>query len=170
MHRHRSRPCIAHHLDWFSLFLAATAKDEFCDIAITKISKKLKSASGVRLYGKIKKEIGDFKINDTVRKYGSSTCGTSGTIKSINCLRRHFDNEKLLLRRTIKTTDMGEKGDSGSLIINDKNQAVGIFIKDKGISSSTFMSLDILKKKIEPYGKNMPEIFFLEFHVDLWRA
>ena len=54
-----------------------------------------------------------------------------------------------LMKGLTRTSDLGVNGDSGSIVVNSKNEAVGLLIGDTAEEYSYFMSLDILRTEIE---------------------
>ena len=67
------------------------------------------------------------KIGMPIQKSGRTTGYTTGKVKDISAsLKVNYDNQTALFRNQILTTNMSQGGDSGSLVLDMKQRAVGL--------------------------------------------
>ena len=76
-------------------------------------------------------------LGETVRKSGRSTGLTSGKVRVIDTTVevRMSEQKSALFEKQFITDPMSSPGDSGSLIVNDNNQAVGLLFAGSGQAS-----------------------------------
>jgi hypothetical protein len=115
--------CLIGHVVWTS-----QKSDELMDAAIAKIDYPVSvgkySLSPDIKFLKFKKP----KIGQNVKKYGKTTKLTHGEIRSINCTVNVSGTASYnrLFKYQILTTFMSKPGDSGSILVTDKNELVGL--------------------------------------------
>ena len=86
-------------------------------------------------------------------KICSSSSLTSGQVldaeveSCFSVVRQNINGNNIAIGR-IQTTDLGDGGDSGSLVLNERNEVVGMLSWDVGTFQSYFMPLEILKTPI----------------------
>ncbi|MCD3274555.1 hypothetical protein [Clostridium botulinum] len=97
------------------------------DCALGLLSKSNILSDKIALIGKVTC-VKSPKLNEQVRKIGASTELTTGTITSINTTFRvnYSDDKRALFKDQIITTSMGGGGDSGSILVNKNNCAIGL--------------------------------------------
>nr|WP_321237076.1 trypsin-like serine protease [uncultured Psychroserpens sp.] len=106
--------------------------DDILDAAIAEVNDKTKSCIDIGKYC-VNNElsfngIAKAKIGDSIKKFGKTTGLTYGEIKSINCTVNVSKNIKTpkIFRRQILTSNISDYGDSGSVVINQDNDVVGL--------------------------------------------
>ena len=67
------------------------------------------------------------KLGMSIQKSGRTTGYTTGKVKDISAsVKVNYDNQVALFRNQILTTNMSQGGDSGSLVLDMKQRAVGL--------------------------------------------
>lgn len=98
------------------------------DAAIAQISNPSVVCPNIALIGKIR-GVSDPQLNLNVKKTGAITEFSTGRITGVGAtILVDYDNDTkcALFRNQIVTSSMGSAGDSGSLILDDNNYAVGL--------------------------------------------
>lgn len=116
-------------------------KSSITDAAIAKIySDDFPVAIGKYTLSKhfLLNDIGIPKIGQNVKKCGRTTGETYGKIRSINCTINITQNieQPQFYRKQILTTYMTEPGDSGSVLINNSGEVVGLLFAGDEFKSS----------------------------------
>lgn len=135
---------------------------DYHDIALIKVTENARVGRGSVCDENNTISLGDcIKYKDKVRicsgLKGNEKCetmvkGKCGTVQSRLCYKREKENSKKIMKDLVRTTNMAAPGDSGSIVMrntNGKNEAIGLMVNDTGVSASYFMSLDVLKERIE---------------------
>lgn len=106
------------------------------DAAIARVLNISQVSSSIALIGKVN-GISPISLNLAVKKSGRTTSLTTGKITNTNAtIRIQYSNRKTaLFKNQILTTAMSSAGDSGSLLVNSYNYAVGLLFA--GSSSVT---------------------------------
>ncbi|MPQ43077.1 hypothetical protein [Clostridium tarantellae] len=100
----------------------------YVDCAIAKVTNIFEVTKKIALIGSVK-GIKDATINLSVKKVGRTTGLTTGKITALDALVKlntHPSGDYLLFHNQIITTSMNEDGDSGSLVLDKSNNAVGL--------------------------------------------
>ncbi|AEB76100.1 conserved hypothetical protein [Clostridium botulinum BKT015925] len=103
-------------------------KENYVDAAIAKvIDKKLVSAS-IAFIGNIK-GIGKPNLEEGVKKVGRTTEFTVGKISAIYATYvLKYNSKEVLFKDQIFTTNMADYGDSGAILVDYRNYALGLLI------------------------------------------
>lgn len=108
----------------------------YVDCALAKIINKSSIINTIFLLGNIK-GVSDASLNLNVKKVGRTTELTTGKILALDAiisLENHNGNTQIFHDQII-TTYMSDKGDSGSLLLDNDNNAIGlIFANGDSIS------------------------------------
>ncbi len=103
--------------------------DQFVDAAIAEIRKPADDyvAEGTRCFGPIT-GVGVAVVNMKVKKCGRTTEATNGTVRSTNATVRvsGYPGGDRIFTDQILMTAMSQPGDSGSIVLDDNNEAVGL--------------------------------------------
>lgn len=120
----------------------------YVDCAIAKIIDEDKVNSLIALGGYVK-GISKPIINLPVKKIGRTTDLTTGIIKSTNATVRviYSGGKTALFKNQIICTRMSMAGDSGSLLLNNSNYALGLLFAGSN-STTIFNSIDTVLKKL----------------------
>ncbi|MEP1096416.1 MAG: hypothetical protein ABJG78_14965 [Cyclobacteriaceae bacterium] len=131
------------HLCW-------SKNDPDSDIALIEISDERRVSGGSVCGLKIEENLASVPPIGHEVRLCSATHGRTkqSKIKSLHCCARLFPRGRSLIRNVIKTGDMASPGDSGSLVINERDEVVGLLVKDQGRTASFFMPLTILNNNI----------------------
>lgn len=120
----------------------------YVDCALAKIISKDKIKSLIALCGYVK-GISKPLINLPVKKIGRTTDLTTGLIKSTNATVRviYSGGKTALFKNQIICTRMSMAGDSGSLLLNNSNYAIGLLFAGSN-STTIFNPIDMVLKKL----------------------
>lgn len=153
-------------LFWFNL-------NEFMDSAIGKANCEKSVGPGIRCIPDLcVDKIKDSKIGQKVMKCGRSSNLTKGIVRSDYCTvlvndsnYLISDNGKKLFKDQILTNCMSLGGDSGSVLINNNRNAVGLLFAGDAKTSSYFNKLSRIFKEtnVISQAQIMPEIIFDRF-------
>ena len=122
--------------------------DDYSDICLIKVTNTAFLEKGSICCINLAKDIGPPpQKGDEVRICSSVDFVEikCATVKHTDAATRIEKGSPDIAKRRIITTDLGSPGDSGAIVINENDQAVGLFTKDAGINYSQFMPLEILK-------------------------
>ncbi|WP_082137971.1 hypothetical protein [Clostridium sp. K25] len=104
--------------------------ENIVDCALCKLTNKSIATPSIAFVGK-PKGVALPKLNEDVKKVGRTTGKTNGKVKYL-CATFEVDcfsvKKKALFKSQIITTKMGEAGDSGALLLNSDNYALGILL------------------------------------------
>ena len=129
----------------------------YVDLGIIELTEKYPIGDSLRCKGIRIKGIGVPKIGDKVKKCGRTTSLTYGEIISINCTLFESTRDKIF-KKQLMLSCMAEDGDSGSVLINENNEAVGlIFAKNKNQKYTYANNIEYI------FGKYQNKIKFKEF-------
>ncbi|MCD3195810.1 hypothetical protein G8S49_11670 [Clostridium botulinum C] len=97
------------------------------DCALGLLTKPNIMSNKIALIGKLKC-VKNPKLGAHVKKVGETTELTEGTITSVNAsfIAAYENDELALFKDQVLTSAMGEAGDSGSILVDDNNCAVGL--------------------------------------------
>ena len=106
-------------------------------------------------------------IGQRVIKCGKSTGNTCGIIRSVNCTfraRNRTGSYDIRIRNQILTTCMSLDGDSGSILISEKGDILGLLIGGNGINASFYVKVEDIFNSQPSHFKNqeLPNISFKE--------
>ncbi|MCD3199009.1 hypothetical protein G8T76_14790, partial [Clostridium botulinum C/D] len=130
-----------------------TKPENIVDCALCKVINRSFVSSEIAFVG-TPKGTAKAKLNEDVKKVGRTTELTIGQVKYlyatfiVNSLQI---GKKALFTNQIITTKMAEPGDSGALLLNENNYALGLLIgsnNDIGVFSPIQKVLDSLKVKL----------------------
>ncbi|MPQ43236.1 hypothetical protein [Clostridium tarantellae] len=113
------------------------ATTNIADCAIAKIDSNIDYNSNFKIFGKIR-GVSKPVLRSEVFKIGRTTGYTNGFIKTINATLRYKSSYNGLYKTfsdLIITTNMSYKGDSGSLLVNSENKALGLLVGDNPLNS-----------------------------------
>lgn len=114
----------------------------FVDCALGSLTNESIAISSIAYIGKLK---GTRPINmsDEVLKVGSATERTYGNVLVVNATLTvgFLSGSEAVFKKQIITTKMTDKGDSGALLLDKKNYALGLFFADSS-SNSFFNTMD----------------------------
>ncbi|MPQ44030.1 hypothetical protein [Clostridium tarantellae] len=97
------------------------------DCAIAEITlPPLLIEKSIRYIGNIKGTFNTVSLDEQVQKLGRTTGYTTGTVTSIDATLTLGEKKKFRLGNQILTTKISEPGDSGSLVLNFSNKAIGL--------------------------------------------
>ena len=125
--------------------------DKYADIALIKLDDDVEIEKGSVCCFQLKEYIGSAVLPGSFVKICSSVDNIQtrcGIVISTCCVVRKNDNHRECIFGLIQTTNLGQPGDSGSVVANMQNEAVGLLVRDRGDQCSYFMPLDILQKTI----------------------
>ncbi|MEL6562475.1 MAG: serine protease, partial [Bacteroidota bacterium] len=125
--------------------------DRSNDIALINVDENVNIQRGSVCCFQLKEHIGASVLEGTPVKICSGVDDIKircGIVISTCCVVRENDDHPDCIFGTIQTTNLGLPGDSGSVVANMQNEAVGLLVKDKGDQCSYFMPLDILNAAI----------------------
>lgn len=121
--------------------------NNFVDCAIARILNKKNVSPELAVIGPIK-GVASAKLGDNVKKVGSTTEFTLGKVTTINTMMFAMFNGVLTgFQNQILTTRMTEKGDSGSLLVNSYNYAIGLMMS-QNTTDSIFNNLPTVLKSL----------------------
>lgn len=126
--------------------------DDYIDIALIKLDSDVSIDNGSVCCFNLKEHMGAFPKAGQWVKICSSINNIKikcGVVLSTCCVVRRQEDHDDCFFGLAQTTDIGAPGDSGSVVTNEDNEAVGLLLKDEGLDCSYFMPLDILNKKIK---------------------
>lgn len=107
-----------------------SSPENFVDCAIGKITDKSLVSSEIAVIGHVR-GTKNAKIGEDVQKVGRSTEVTLGTVTATNVtINVNFESGICLFKHQIATTKMSESGDSGSLMLDFNDNAIGINFGD----------------------------------------
>ncbi|AEB76395.1 hypothetical protein ADU80_13280 [Clostridium botulinum] len=130
-----------------------TKPENIVDCALCKVISRSFVSPKIAFVG-IPKGTAKAKLNEDVKKVGRTSELTTGKIKNLSATFTVACSQvgKLaLFKNLIVTTRMGQPGDSGSLILNEDNHAIGLYvgsINDITIANPIEKVLDSLKVKL----------------------
>ncbi|MGL5821432.1 MAG: hypothetical protein ACRCYE_07350, partial [Sarcina sp.] len=128
-------------------FTTSTTKpDNFVDAAIAKISDVSLVRKQVALSGPVS-GVATATLNLDVKKVGRTTELTTGQITGLNATVEvgYGSGRTALFKNQIITTAMSTFGDSGSLLADTKNNAVGLLFAGSSTTSIHNPILDVLQ-------------------------
>ena len=101
----------------------------YVDAAIAKVTKVDLISNKIGKIGKLK-GVDTAKLNEDVRKVGRTTGLTEGKVHTINTtITVHpSDSQELLYKNQIIASIEQDFGDSGSLLVNNNNKVLGLFV------------------------------------------
>lgn len=110
-------------------FIDFTTKPEnLVDCAVAKVTNNSVVSSKIALVGKLKGVV-NTTVGETVKKVGRTTELTNGKVIAVNgTFRLKFRDDDAVFKNQIVTTKMSEVGDSGSILLNNYNFAVGLLM------------------------------------------
>ena len=99
----------------------------YVDCALVKIISPSMISKNIALVGPVK-GVRDSELNMNVKKVGRSTELTTGKIVQLDALLKvtNLQGEDIIYHNQITTTLMTDSGDSGSLLLDEDNNAVGL--------------------------------------------
>lgn len=122
--------------------------DKFTDVAFAEILNKEDVQGGFISDSVVNPQerkingLGIPKIDQKVHKYGTSTYKTCGEIKSLNTYVKFTNpwNSSIneIVKKQILTNVISKDGDSGSLLLNEQREAVGLLIGGDGKTFSVY--------------------------------
>ncbi|KEI01228.1 hypothetical protein [Clostridium botulinum] len=119
----------------------------FADAGIALVSDLSKVSNKVALIGDIK-GVSLPVLRLSVKKTGYKTGLTKGTIKSIGVTRLYsYEHGAVLFKNLILTSNMSNPGDSGSILFDNSNKAIGILFggdAQNSIFNPISIALDLL--------------------------
>ncbi|NFD86721.1 hypothetical protein FCV13_01600 [Clostridium botulinum] len=121
----------------------------YTDCAIAKIIDKSLVSPEIALVG-ILKGISNPKLNQPVKKVGAISELTTGVITSISStLTVDYDtiNKSAIFKEQVVTTKMDEYGDSGSILLDENNHAIGLLMSGSK-NNTTFNPIDTVLKEL----------------------
>ncbi|AEB77591.1 hypothetical protein ADU80_11390 [Clostridium botulinum] len=125
------------HLTKFIPIKFGSGEENYVDCAMARIDDKSLVTPEIVIIGSIK-GTSDVKLGESVRKCGRTTEFTIGRISAINTtLNINFKKGKCLFKNQIATSIMSSKGDSGAILVDKNNYAVGLLVGDS-ITTSFF--------------------------------
>ncbi len=143
------------------------------DVALIKINDKvLPYLSGGNISDATPiKGIKKVALGDKVKKYGSTTKLSWGNIRSLNAsisVIRNFKGKKenIVMTNQVMVENMhADSGDSGSLVISEDNQAVGLlFARDEKAERAFFSPITKILTEEKTIGSNCPPFPFKKFY------
>lgn len=141
--------CLKKYRDIGVIYWKEDCKNGLLDAAIIKI---MDCSVDIGRYDRSKnlkfKGLGFPKIGDNVRKCGRSSEVTFGEIRSVNCTVNINNNLGSVdtFKNQIMTTSMIIGGDSGSVLVNDNDEIVGLFFAGNYMGSYANNINDIFSK------------------------
>lgn len=140
-------------------------KSELLDAAIARICQKYSVDVGsfTRCKSIIFSGLGIPRKGRFVRKCGKKTGLTSGLIRSTNCTVNVLDdkdNSTQIYRNQLLITDLTRPGDSGSILVNEKNEAVGLLFAGNNSTVSFANNINIVFERIK---HKHPKFIFNKF-------
>ncbi|KEI01034.1 trypsin-like serine protease [Clostridium botulinum] len=110
-------------------YITPTAQPEnFVDCAIAKLSRKSILSPFIAIIGKLKGTHPPV-LESHVQKSGRTSELTLGQITSIRCtIKVNFESGQCLFKNQILATKMSEAGDSGSILVDSNNFAIGLLV------------------------------------------
>lgn len=138
--------------------------NEEIDAGIVKLFKNQKISKNFTRCGKI--NFGNpsvAKINDIVKKCGRTTGFTKGKVRSINATVRYAGGNRYFYNQ-IMTTCIADKGDSGSILVNENDNPIGLVFSKTNNHTATFSNHfnKIFSQEKNPNGC-APKITFKKF-------
>ncbi|PWH83050.1 hypothetical protein DIS18_00400 [Algibacter marinivivus] len=96
------------------------------------------------------------KIGQNIKKIGKTSGVTFGEIKSINCTVNITENIKKpkIYRKQILTTCISKPGDSGSVLLNNNNEVVGLLFGGNKLTASFSNNIMNIFNPIHPEINN----------------
>ncbi|KEI03800.1 hypothetical protein IRP63_08165 [Clostridium botulinum] len=113
-------------------YMSATEVPEnYVDCALGKVLARSLVAPEIAILHKAPLGVSTAKLNKKVVKVGAMSERTTGIVQSINTtMYVKYSRGSLLFKDQIVTTQMSMKGDSGSLLLDSKGNAVGLLNAD----------------------------------------
>ncbi|AYF53604.1 hypothetical protein Z957_08355 [Clostridium sp. K25] len=106
----------------------------YVDAAIVKTDRS-KASIAIAFIGPINRT-SFTQIGEKVKKVGATTELTTGIIKTkYTSILINFLGRQVTFKNQITTTKMSDEGDSGSILLNDKNEALGMLMGDNSTIS-----------------------------------
>ena len=124
----------------------------YVDCAIAKISSSLKS-NKIALVGKVT-GVSEVSLELKVKKVGKTSGLTHGIVTSIGAtIVTKIDGQKATFKDQIIATTSSSPGDSGSVLLNEKNEVVGLLMGENTQGKSSFNDINTVFKllKVELY-------------------
>ncbi|CAG7840908.1 hypothetical protein CLOHAE12215_02332 [Clostridium haemolyticum] len=121
----------------------------YTDCAIAKIIDKSLVSPEIALVG-IPKGVSSPKLNQRVKKVGAISELTTGVITSIhNTITVDYDiiKKTAIFKEQVLTTKLAEAGDSGAILLDENNTAIGLLMSGSK-NTSTFNSIDTVLKQL----------------------
>jgi hypothetical protein len=144
--------------------IAFEGKDNYVDAALAKPDKKIKLSPEIQGIGKIREVVGGVEVNTRVKKMGRTTHLTLGTTKSVGGTYRvsYGPAGKAILKDQIlitgsNSTPFSAGGDSGSLVLDQRNRALGLLFAGTPSHSIANPIITVLSKFSE-FGKKIKHL------------
>lgn len=128
-----SRDTVAHLSKFIPLRYASSVEvpENYVDCAIGKILAKSLVTPKIAILNKLPLGVSSAKLKENVVKVGAISECTTGTVEAINAtVYADYMRGKVVLKDQILTTLMSVKGDSGSLLLDCKGNAIGLLNSD----------------------------------------
>lgn len=136
--------------------------NEEIDAGIVKLFKSQKISKKFTRCGKINfSNPSVAKINDIVKKCGRTTGFTKGKVRSINATV-YYANGNRYFYNQIMTTCIADEGDSGSILVNENDNPIGLVFSKTNNHTATF-SNHFNKIFSQKTNSNIPKITFKQF-------
>lgn len=120
----------------------------YVDCAIGKVTSRSMVSPRIALIGKME-GVETAELGAKIKKVGSVTALTSGRIIGINeTVEVNSDGKKLIFKDQIVTTRMAATGDSGAILLNENNYAVGLLISGSH-ASTTYNKMSTILKELD---------------------
>ena len=122
----------------------------YVDCAIAEVTNKSLISKEVLKIGKIT-GAAKANLNDHVRKTGITSGLTDGKIISINTtIEIEFDNNKKVFFANQQMALLpSSKGDSGSVVINDKNEVIGLLFATGRLNTTFINDINLVLKALK---------------------
>ncbi|CAG7841143.1 hypothetical protein Z959_13320 [Clostridium novyi B str. ATCC 27606] len=119
----------------------------YTDCAIAKVVDKSLVSANIALVG-MPKGIAFPRIGQDIKKVGASTELTTGKVKSlyVSVFIRDDQERIALFKNQIVTTKISTKGDSGSVLLDNKNNILGLIMSSNENNTIANEITDILKE------------------------
>lgn len=109
------------------IIVRVDSDDNFEDAAIVETNRS-KSSIAIAFKGTLK-GTNYVQLGQIVDKVGATTELTTGVVENINVtIRVNFINRQVIFKNQIVTTKMSDKGDSGSVLLSNKKEALGLLM------------------------------------------
>ncbi|AYF53683.1 serine protease [Clostridium botulinum C] len=122
---------VAHLAKFIPIKLGGIFKKEenYVDCAIARLTEKSIASPKIAIIDMSPRGVTTPKVNQTVKKVGRTTGLSIGKILAINATQKiEYGMKSALFKNQIVTTPMAEEGDSGALLLDENNYAVGLLL------------------------------------------